>query len=97
MGPIWVRQDPDVPHVGPMNFAIWEVASEYTTGIHEALIIKTEQEKAEKGVNLWLQVTPEFISWGLDHYLSNVSFQSIFYGYYKMENLCPISTQQLGV
>ena len=25
MGPIWGRQDPDGPHVGPMNFAIWEV------------------------------------------------------------------------
>ena len=24
MGPIWCRQDPDGPHVGPMNFAIWE-------------------------------------------------------------------------
>ena len=24
MGPIWGRQDPDGPHVGPMNFAIWE-------------------------------------------------------------------------
>ena len=24
MGPIWRRQDPDGPHVGPMNFAIWE-------------------------------------------------------------------------
>ena len=23
MGPIWVRQDPNGPHVGPMNFAIW--------------------------------------------------------------------------
>ena len=23
MGPIWGRQDPGVPHVGPMNFAIW--------------------------------------------------------------------------
>ena len=22
MGPIWVRQDPGGPHVGPMNFAI---------------------------------------------------------------------------
>ena len=22
MGPIWGRQDPDGPHVGPMNFAI---------------------------------------------------------------------------
>ena len=24
MGPIWGRQNPDGPHVGPMNFAIWE-------------------------------------------------------------------------
>ena len=23
MGPIWDRQDPGEPHVGPMNFAIW--------------------------------------------------------------------------
>ena len=25
MGPIWGRQDPGRPHVGPMNFAIWEL------------------------------------------------------------------------
>ena len=25
MGPIWGRQDPDGPHVGPMNFAIWVI------------------------------------------------------------------------
>ena len=24
MGPIWGRQDPGGPHVGPMNFAVWE-------------------------------------------------------------------------
>ena len=24
MGHIWGRQDPGGPHVGPMNFAIWE-------------------------------------------------------------------------
>ena len=27
MGPIWGRQDPGGPHVGPMNFAIWLVFS----------------------------------------------------------------------
>ena len=26
MGPIWSQQDPDGPHVGPMNFAIWDVS-----------------------------------------------------------------------
>ena len=25
MGSIWGRQDPGVPHAGPMNFAIWEM------------------------------------------------------------------------
>ena len=25
MGPTWGRQDPGVPHVGPINFAIWVV------------------------------------------------------------------------
>ena len=24
MGPIWGRQDPGGPHVGPMSFAIWD-------------------------------------------------------------------------
>ena len=24
MGPIWGRQDQGGPHVGPMNFAIWD-------------------------------------------------------------------------
>ena len=28
MGPIWGRQDPDGPHVGPMNFAIWGTMKE---------------------------------------------------------------------
>ena len=25
MGPTWGRQDPDGPHIGPMNFAIWVI------------------------------------------------------------------------
>ena len=29
MGPIWGRQDPGGPHVGPMNFAIWDRFSVY--------------------------------------------------------------------
>ena len=27
VGPTWGRQDPGGPHVGPMNFAIWDVLS----------------------------------------------------------------------
>ena len=29
MGPIWCRQDPSGPHVGPMNFAIWGIVGNY--------------------------------------------------------------------
>ena len=25
LGPIWGRQDPSGPHVGPMNFATWVI------------------------------------------------------------------------
>ena len=28
MGPIWGRQDPGGPHVGPMNFAIWVIMAQ---------------------------------------------------------------------
>ena len=32
MGPIWDRQDPGGPHVGPMNFVIWApLAASVTT------------------------------------------------------------------
>ena len=32
MGPIWGRQDPGGPHIGPMNFAIWDsIHGEFTT------------------------------------------------------------------
>ena len=35
MGPIWGRQDPGGPHVGPMNFAIWVSCSDYLYGGHQ--------------------------------------------------------------
>ena len=42
MGPIWGRQDPGGPHVGPMNFAIWEVnfshmLPDYSSGTGEIM------------------------------------------------------------
>ena len=32
MGPIWGRQDPGGPHVGPMNFVIWDPSSTKAMG-----------------------------------------------------------------
>ena len=33
IGPIWGRQDPGGPHVGPMNFAIWDFSSTKPDGL----------------------------------------------------------------
>ena len=34
IGPIWGRQDPDGPHVGPMNFAVWNGYPEFDKHNH---------------------------------------------------------------
>ena len=36
MGPIWGRQDPGGPHVGPMNLAIWGLKYENLTELQSA-------------------------------------------------------------
>ena len=36
-GPIWGRQDPGGPHVGPMNFAIWDVYKDILIPAHMSL------------------------------------------------------------
>ena len=33
IGPIWGRQDPGGPHIGPMNFAIWDTPAEIRSGL----------------------------------------------------------------
>ena len=37
MGPIWGQQDPGGPHVGPMNFAIWDVTPANISSLTAAL------------------------------------------------------------
>ena len=37
MGPIWGRQDPGGPHVGPMNFAKWD-SLPYSIILHKHLL-----------------------------------------------------------
>ena len=34
MGPIWGRQDPGGPHVGPINFAIWVSTHLWAGAVH---------------------------------------------------------------
>ena len=33
MGPIWGRQDPGGPHIGPMNLAIWVILESYKDAV----------------------------------------------------------------
>ena len=44
MGPIWGRQDPGGPHVGPMNFAIWGVISVYSNINVPCTALQLQQE-----------------------------------------------------
>ena len=44
MGPIWGRQDPGGPHVGPMNFAIWDIM-QWTS---------QPADRSASGISLWL-------------------------------------------
>ena len=38
MGPIWVLSAPGGPHVGPMNYAIWDVISNHPSSIVDDII-----------------------------------------------------------
>ena len=40
MGPIWGRQDPGGPHVGPMHFAIWDMHLMFWSNITKVLTFR---------------------------------------------------------
>ena len=51
MGPIWGRQDPGGPHVGPLNFAIWGIALRTLfVGICRHLIMIIIQSQSHKSI-----------------------------------------------
>ena len=78
MGPIWGWQDPGGPHVGPMNFAIWE--AKHSHGVfHQALLLHSllyhpstfpgytgavTQESAThtRGCGIWQEVTMHLVT-----------------------------------
>ena len=41
MGPIWDWQGPGGPHVGPMNFAIWVMMTQFTDAYSHLLTEKS--------------------------------------------------------
>ena len=46
MGPIWDRQDPGGPHVGPMNFVIWDILGNISIDLYLTLYSNTEMAQA---------------------------------------------------
>ena len=46
MGPIWGRQDPGGPHVGPVNFAIWGAFFNITPDVYFASAIVVPYTKS---------------------------------------------------
>ena len=72
MGPIWVRQDPGGPHVGPINFAIWVTQLKITIGSMSALIndrldgtIWHQNMGIFSFMKTWLHFAPLFLYDGL--------------------------------
>ena len=43
MGPIWGRQDPGGPHVGPMNFVIWDDSILLCDGFRHWFLVQTTE------------------------------------------------------
>ena len=74
MGPIWDRQDPGGPHVGSMNFAIWELSSmptENQLGDHGELrcqcfhlLLYASWLFKPLHIKLWLGCCPRLYLWG---------------------------------
>ena len=50
MGPIWGRQDPVGPHVGFMNFAIWEVSDIFDSVLSVKYTSISVELNSNKGV-----------------------------------------------
>ena len=65
VGSIWGRQDPGGPHVGPMNFAIWEHIQSYVC------MDKLVHLKHSNDVNIFI------LSW-LNLFRVNLIFNCVF-------------------
>ena len=63
VGPIWGRQDPGGPHVGPMSFAVWETITE--EGRHTTHPQETEDSIADYFEELYQarKGAPEYGEW----------------------------------
>ena len=97
MGPIWGRQDPGGPHVGPMKFAIWEVAYQWYSWHHwKRKIVSLTTYGAtrdDKVVNLTIFVFSDVhgITWNM--------YMGSLWLYYKclVESCSPFNPYSVGL
>ena len=76
MGPIWGRQDPGGPHVGPVNFVFLVVysldiyfcfyVSTVFNDINEEFLIQSEYEEITKVLDKWLHYSIALVINGLE-------------------------------
>ena len=72
MGPIWGRQDPGGPHVGPMNFAIWDVKQKEVW-----LNIITRGKLYSNGIFVSVEAETSFSHFQM-HFLTEMLFLFVF-------------------
>ena len=80
MGPIWGRQDPGGPHVGPMNLAIWETMNIMLPTVK---MIKVTLELAFGCLIFWCDhdtLVPQICLWIVDiPFMSTVILHTVGY------------------
>ena len=52
MGPIWGRQDPGGPHVGPINFALWAIIQAMALNRQHAITLIAYPDSKVRGANM---------------------------------------------
>ena len=78
MGPIWGRQDPGGPHVGPMNFAIWDGLCRGVVCIVKSCITYVSfllSYLLEWDINIYLWLWSWSVKWWRDGYVFSRWYQ----------------------
>ena len=71
MGPIWGRQDPSGPHVGPMNFAIWVVTLWRVVAQWRHGDMETSSRYVFFHGHLWIEWWQLLLLWGISCFMQN--------------------------
>ena len=79
-GPIWDRQGPGGPHVGPMNFAIWVIITLHTSTQPNRPCAKSQIAKTLRQWPTWTEAMQDQI------YLA-IFLSYMYFGFFKLNTL----------